>query len=943
MNGATSHPATGSGAALDRLIEELTDRIQAGESIDPEAILEQHPEQADALRSLLPALEMLATLGRSAARGLPLGPLPGGELGILGDFRIVREVGRGGMGVVYEAEQLSLGRRVALKVLPFAAALDPRQLRRFQLEAQAAAQLHHTHIVPIFSVGTERGVHYYAMQFIDGRPLSALIAELRRLHRPGPAKDDPTESGGPSPERDAAPAPTAPLPATWPTGSAIAGRAFFEAAARLGIEAAEALEYAHSLGVVHRDVKPANLLIDARGQLWVTDFGLARCQAEAGLTLTGDLLGTMRYMSPEQALAKHGLVDHRTDVYALGATLYELLTLRPALDGRDRQELLRQLAFEEPALPRAINPAIPRELETIVLKAMAKEPADRYHAAQELADDLGRFLAHRPIHARRPGPAERAAKWARRHTTLVASGFTLMLLAVVGLTVGAALLARERSEADRHRVRAEANYRRALEAVDGMLTGASRSLIEIPQAEPVRKALLERALAFYREILRERGDDPAVRFETGRASRRVGEINKLLGRHADAEVAYDEAITLLDRLVREHPNDLRFRIELARAHYMRGNSLLASGQSQEAEPAFRRALVILDSPAGGSTSDEGASRLASQVRNNLGALLLNGNRLDEADRLFRENIGRVEAWSAKDPRDAEAQEILGNSSNNIGLIHTLRNQHELALPFLERALRHGQAAVMSAPDPGAEIYYRRDLADARENLALTLSYLGEKARAIEELRQLVALREIEARDFPRVPRHRDDLAQSLSNLAQLQAGAGEHQEADRAHRRALELFRALHDEQPANGTYRNLLAVCLTNLASFLADCPDERFRDPAQAVALAREATALKPDDRVAWRARGRAAYRAGNWDESIAALEGVGQAQAGGRPSDLYYLAMAHHQRGDASRARPLFEEASRVQRAGPESDLLRRLHDEAAALLGPPELPDDVFVRP
>jgi serine/threonine protein kinase len=177
-------------------------------------------------------------------------------------------------------------------------------------------------------------------------------------------------------------------------------RTYFRRVAELGIQAARALDHAHALGIVHRDVKPANLLVDGSGKLWVTDFGLAHIQSDARLTMTGDLVGTLRYMSPEQALAKRIVVDHRTDVYSLGATLYELLTLEPAFSGSDRQELLRQIAFEEPKAPRRINKAIPAELETIVQKAMEKNPADRYATAKELADDLRRFLVDEPIRAR---------------------------------------------------------------------------------------------------------------------------------------------------------------------------------------------------------------------------------------------------------------------------------------------------------------------------------------------------------------------------------------------------------------------------------------------------------------------------------------------------------------------------------------------------------------
>jgi WD40 repeat protein len=350
------------------------------------------------------------------------------------------------MGVVYEAEQLSLGRRVALKVLPFAATMDPRQLQRFHNEARAAAGLHHTNIVPVFGVGSERGINYYAMQFIDGRTLTEVIAGLR---------DDPPSAGSNEPTTayataagTARAADTAPV-AAQATRPGPRDAAFFRRVAEWGAQAAEALEHAHSLGVVHRDVKPANLMIDSQGKLWVTDFGLARFGADSGLTMTGDLLGTLRYMSPEQALARHGLVDHRTDVYALGATLYELLTLRTVVDGKDRQEVLRRIAFEEPVPPRAVNRSLPADLETVVLKALAKEPSERYATAKELADDLRRFLADQPIRARRPTLAKRAGKWARRHQAAVlATGIALFAITAVLAVSSVKLMAAYQEEHD---------------------------------------------------------------------------------------------------------------------------------------------------------------------------------------------------------------------------------------------------------------------------------------------------------------------------------------------------------------------------------------------------------------------------------------------------------------------------------------------------------------
>jgi WD40 repeat protein len=324
------------------------------------------------------------------------------------------------MGVVYEAEQVSLGRRVALKVLPFAATMDPRHLQRFHNEARAAAGLHHTNIVPVYGVGCERGVHYYAMQFIDGRTLADIIAQPQGV----PSADVPTTAEAEA----AASAPTVP-PAAQATSAAPHDAAYFCQVAEWGAQAAEALDCAHQMGVVHRDVKPANLLVDAVGRLWVTDFGLAQVQSDSRLTMTGDLVGTLRYMSPEQALAKRVVIDHRTDVYSLGATLYELLTLRPAYMGNDRQELLGQIAFEEPVPPRRVNKNVPAELEIVVVKAMEKNPADRYATAQELADDLRRWLEDRPIQARRPTRTQRVRKWARRNPAL------LWAAAIAGLVI----------------------------------------------------------------------------------------------------------------------------------------------------------------------------------------------------------------------------------------------------------------------------------------------------------------------------------------------------------------------------------------------------------------------------------------------------------------------------------------------------------------------------
>jgi serine/threonine protein kinase/WD40 repeat protein len=456
--------------AAAELIEELASRLQAGEAIDLEACARAHPECADRIRRLLPAVQMLAELGRSSA-GVKVTTGTAEPLrGVLGDFRLRREVGRGGMGIVYEAEQISLQRRVALKVLPFAAMLDPRQLQRFHNEARAAACLHHPNIVPVYAVSTDRAIHYYAMQFIDGQTLAALILGLRQqagiepggrkpiatsrslfslqpagqrsAARNGSADAQPTLVGSvPSPAQSTSVAGAAVTPTVTSTGRGTRAPSFFRRVAQLGVQAAEALEHAHQQGVIHRDIKPGNILLDTRGNLWITDFGLAQFQHEAGMTATGDLLGTLRYMSPENARGGRRVADHRVDIYSLGLTLYELLTLEPAFPGDNREELIRRITTDEPRPVRRLDPAVPLDLETIVAKAMAKNPEERYPTAQEMADDLKRFLEDRPIRARRPTLLQQGNKWARRNRPYVWSLGLFLALAVLASVVGSLVYA----------------------------------------------------------------------------------------------------------------------------------------------------------------------------------------------------------------------------------------------------------------------------------------------------------------------------------------------------------------------------------------------------------------------------------------------------------------------------------------------------------------------
>jgi serine/threonine protein kinase/WD40 repeat protein len=454
---------------LDELGEEFLERLRRGERPSVSAFVARDPVRAQEIREFLSALVLVEGLKPQAQETVgagwagPVGLGPGLER--LGDFRVLRELGRGGMGVVYEAEQESLGRRVALKVLAPSVSRTPQQIRRFVREARAAARLHHTNIVPVFGVGEHDGLHYYAMQCIPGLGLDKVLNEVRRLkgHRPPRREGDASSTRLDTPDASATlisneargfghalPADRAgddePSRPSTLAADADSDARYARGVARIGLQVAEALEYAHQQGTLHRDVKPSNILLDVHGVAWVTDFGLAKAAEDDDLTRTGDLVGTVRYMAPERF---RGRGDGRSDVYGLGLVLYELLALEPAFGASDRERLLHQVSHVEPARLREINPAVPRDLETIVHKAIEKDAAHRYATAALLADDLRRFLEDRPIVARRVGSTERLTRWARRNPGLATLGTALAaMLALVVVVIAAADLRLRREHAD---------------------------------------------------------------------------------------------------------------------------------------------------------------------------------------------------------------------------------------------------------------------------------------------------------------------------------------------------------------------------------------------------------------------------------------------------------------------------------------------------------------
>ena len=720
MNDTHDHSSNDDRDPLDVLADEFAARLRAGEFPSIESYAAEHPEIADEIRDLFPSIEMIEKLSANEHERLsggfrkqPVGPVPKA----LGDFDIVREIGRGGMGVVYEATQRSLHRQVALKVLGSHVAGSPKQLKRFQREAEAAARLHHSHIVPVFGIGESDGQHYFAMQYIEGVALSDAIRSIESSFSgsaflSGAAsavldanqKDDdarrftaghaaaaltrgqlrdqlrqetlrqlaptPTQIDGGSTNDDfeggtrvaiesAADGGTPHVtvtasgdnsaPRSDSSGIRI-DRTYWLNVARATADIADALAYAHQHGVLHRDVKPANIILDDSGVVWITDFGLARHEEHEGVTETGDIVGTLRYMAPEQF---SGQTDSRSDIYSLGMTLYELLALRPAYDEVRHGPLIKKKTTAKLPSPRTYNRQIPRDLETITMKACAQDPADRYATAAEFAEDLERYLQDRPIRARQFTTTERLWRWARRNPVVAALSTTSFALLIAVAAVSAVgnyrtTLALETAEDERANAvqsarlaqaesdRAETNLRLAIHSFEEIIDNiASRGIpqsieldveddVATPQPVSVLTAadaeLLKRLLAFFDDFAAQNSTD--LKPETAEAHRRMGDIQLRLGNPGLALESYDEALSIYAALTEsaegsEPPADrIVAQARILNAH---GLAMNQSGSFRGAIDSHEQARKLLEDSPVALASVAGKFELA-QTLNLLGSM-----------------------------------------------------------------------------------------------------------------------------------------------------------------------------------------------------------------------------------------------------------------------------------------------------------------------------------
>jgi tetratricopeptide (TPR) repeat protein/tRNA A-37 threonylcarbamoyl transferase component Bud32 len=706
-------------------------------------------------------------------------------------YQILAELGRGGMGVVYKARQLSLQRLVALKMVrtgPFASA---EERHRFHLEAEVVAKLHHPNIVQIFETGELQGQSYLVLELIEGHSLQKQMGSAWR----------PQE------------------------------------AAQLMETLSRAMHYAHEHGIVHRDLKPANILIHLEN--WggpadnrqgdqaptvcnlpsatpkITDFGLAKLMAadSVGPTVTGDFLGTPTYSAPEQAAGKIHEIGPHTDVYSLGAILYELLTGRPPFQGATVLETLDQVRTQEPTSLSRIQKKVPRDLETICLKCLQKDPRKRYSSALLLAEDLGRYLTGQPIQARRIGVGERLVKWARRRPAIAAL-IAVVALAALGLGIGGWWSAMELGAAadreSKERQLAQENLVLSVEAVERMLNDVgSVDLAEVPQMEEVRKKLLLQAQEFYDKFLQNPGSGPQIRYLAGRALGRLGDIHEMLGENAAAGKSYVEARGRLDGDSAEQ------RRELARVSNNLGVLFKKLGRYPEAEKVLQEALNLRQQLAKENPANADASRDLAATFYTRGTVLAKlAQQRSQARQAYLDALKIQQDLAKAHPENAEYQSDRARTLNNLGiLLFGVKNLEAET----EKAFRGAIAIYKELVNKNQGVSgYRFQLARNYSNLASVYRVSRKTEQAEKNYGHALDLLKQLAVDFPKVPLYRQELAGVYRNIGIFYDKCNRAADADRAFQQALKLRRKVAAEAPNVPDYQQTLANLHDDLGTML-------------------------------------------------------------------------------------------------------------------------------
>jgi serine/threonine protein kinase len=724
-------------------------------------------------------------------------------------YEILGVLGRGGMGVVYEARQIALKRTVALKMILGGVHASPGQLTRFRVEAEAVAHLQHPNIVQIHEVGEHNGLPYFSLEFVGGGSLDQHLAGVPQSPRP---------------------------------------------AARLVEKLARAMHHAHQRGIIHRDLKPANVLLTAApeetpppkdsafhpqaevsgsshsgtGIFWgepkITDFGLAKqLEDDSNQTRSGAVLGTPSYMAPEQARGEIHAISPATDVYALGAILYEMVTGRPPFRAARPLDTVQQVISQDPVPPRRLQPKVPRDLETICLKCLEKEPKKRYASALEMAEDLGRFQAGEPILARPTSTLERVVKWARRRPLLAALAGVIALL-IVSLLVGGFWYNRQvRAERDR----AEANFHMALQAVDELLREVgAEDLANEPRMEEKRKKLLARALEYFQEFLKQKNDDPVVRKKAGQAYKQMGDVLRLLGRTQEAHDAYEKAIDHLTRLAEDFPDEPDYRQYLAQSYNWLGEVDRATERLADAKKAYESALKIQEKLVAEIPLKPGYRKDQARSYYNLGIVLKDTNQRRQAERAFHQAIGILKQIRSRFPEEPTYRQELARALLNLSLVLQSRDMDQ-ALTANADALDLMKPLAEEPPQPPE---YRHELAILYNNRAILLLHAGglggapaQKAvsfykKAEQENRRARDIFQKLVNDFPSIPAYQKELANTynIRGAIHYQTEKGQKNRARGAWKQAEALWRKLALGDPRVADYQAKLAETIVNLGLLL-------------------------------------------------------------------------------------------------------------------------------